>query len=459
MPPNILFIHTDQHRFDCLGANGHSLLQTPHLDRLAAGGINFTHAFTPIAVCIPARNSFLYGQWPTQHLAIANWNTEAPRPAREGMPTVSEALNEAGYHLTHVGKWHIHSERGPGMFGYHENVPESQYTHWRNTAGFPPKPSTHGWMGEPDPHIPPGAARLAWSADQVIHHLETAVQNDRPFFLHWETNEPHLPNVVPEPYASMYHPQDIAPWPGFPDPLAGKPYIQAQQRRTWKVDAWTWENWAPIVARYLGEISLLDAQIGRILDALDRLGIARNTLVVYTPDHGDMCGGHGMVDKHYILYEDVVRVPLLMRWPDRIPSNTTAESFVSNALDLAVTFCKAAGGPVPDPFQGQNLLSIIDGSAPGRNDILAMYHGNQFGLYSQRMVRDRTWKYIWNATAEDELYNLREDPGELQNRATDTTCRSELTRLRRRLVTWMGTISDPLLNHWNRAQLLENLTI
>lgn len=447
--PNILLIHTDQHRFDCVGANGHPFLQTPHLDRLAREGMNFTHAFSPIPVCIPARNSLLYGQWPTEHLSIANWNTEAPRAATGAGETLSACLKGVGYSLKHVGKWHIHPTKKPMDYGYGEDVPENNYGAWRAEQGFDPKPNTQGWFGEVDPHIPPEASRLAWGADCVIDAIE---RSDGPFFVHWETNEPHLPNVVPEPFASMYRPEDCDPWPGFSDPLLGKPYIQGQQKRTWGVDYWTWENWAPIVARYLGEISLLDAQIGRVLDVLDRLGLTENTLVIYTPDHGDMCGSHGMVDKHYVMYDDIVRVPLLMRWPKRLAAGVTSEAFVSNALDVATTLCDVAGADVPNTFRG---VSLLDGET-GREDILTMYHGNQFGLYSQRMVRNGQWKYVWNATAEDELYDLENDVGEIQNLAQDSGHIDILAHMRRRLVFWMEEIEDPLLNNWNRDQLLDN---
>ncbi len=125
----------------------------------------------------------------------------------------------------------------------------------------------------------------------------------------WSPSEPHLPNVIPEPYASLYPPAQVPPWPSFSDPLAGKPYIQRQQRVNWGVEGWTWDQWAPTVARYLGEITLLDAQVGRLLAQLDALGLADDTVVIYTSDHGDLCGGHGMVDKHYVMYDDVMRVP------------------------------------------------------------------------------------------------------------------------------------------------------
>jgi arylsulfatase A-like enzyme len=459
--PNILLILSDQHRFDCLGINGHPFLRTPHIDRLAAEGLNFTQAYTPIPVCVPTRNCLLHGQWSTEHLAIANHDTEAPRPVKSGLSTFTRRLRDAGYDLSHVGKWGVHPEKDPVHpdYGYHRYVGVEAYPRWREAQGVPPLPRTT-WEGGLDPDAGPAHSRLAWGAGETIRLLEQASLSDQPFFIRWDAPEPHLPNIVPEPYYSLYPPAEIPPWPSFPDSLAGKPYIQGQQRRTWGVDGWSWEQWAPVVSRYLGQVSLLDAQVGRLLDTLDSLGLAESTLVIYTTDHGDLGGGHGMVDKHYVMYDDVVRVPLVARWPGHISPGSVCDAFVSHSLDLAPTFCDVAGISPPDTFRGESLVPLFEGAQDnGRPDIFAMYHGNQFGLYSQRMVRDRRWKYVWNATAEDELYDLEQDPGELQNLARDPAHLEELRRLRRRLIAWMESISDPLLNGWNRTQLLEDRTL
>jgi arylsulfatase A-like enzyme len=452
----VLLIQSDQHRYDCLGAHGHPLLQTPYLDRLCAAGVDFGAAYTPIPVCVPARNCLVHGQWSTAHGAIANWGTEVHWPARDALPSYPQVLRDAGYWLAHVGKWHVHPTLPPAAYGYEAHVPASDYGPWRAAQGAPPLPTDAGWEGALDPHVTPAQTRLAWGADRVIALLETCAAGAAPWYVGWDTAEPHLPSVLPEPYYAMYPPEDVAPWPGYPDPLTHKPYAQAQQRRSWQVEEWTWADWAPIVARYLGTISLLDAQVGRVLDALDRLGVAQDTVVIYTTDHGDMCGAHGMFDKHMVLYEDVVHVPLIVRWPRGARAGRTCDAFVSHAVDLARTMCALAGAPVPETFQGKSLLPLLAGTGgTGRADILSMYHGNQFGLYSQRMLRDRRWKYVWNATAEDELYDLARDPGELHNRATDPTAAAELARLRARLVAWMEEIGDPLLNGWTRRQLLE----
>ena len=459
-PVNVLLIHSDQHRFDCLGANGHPQIRTPNLDRLAAEGVNFTHAFTPAPICSPARASLLTGQWPTQHGCMSIPHTELYRPARADLPTVTERLAEAGYCVGHVGKFHQETPRPPTELGVADYVPLADYTRWRQAQHLPPLPRTRGWLGETDVHIQPHQSRLAWGADRTIELMETYRARGRPFFLRWDPVEPHLPCTPPEPYASMYSPETIRPWASFGDPLERKPYIQAQQRRTWELEGWGWERWAAIVARYLAVITDLDANVGRLLGALDRLGLAERTLVVYTADHGDLCGAHGMIDKNFVMYDDVVRVPLIARLPGVLPAGRTCDAFVSHAIDLASAFCEAAGIAPPETFRGTSLLATARGLDPNpRADIFSTFHGCQFGLYSQRMIRDRRWKYVWNATDLDELYDLRDDPAELANRASDPACGHELRRLRGRLVEWMDATEDPLLNHWIRNQLLSGLKV
>ncbi|MBT3375362.1 MAG: sulfatase-like hydrolase/transferase [Lentisphaerae bacterium] len=455
--PNILLILVDQHRADCLGANGHPLLRTPHLDGLAASGTNFEHAYTPIPLCVPARNCLVYGQWSFQHGVLANTGTEAGRPAPFGRPAVTRLLADSGYQLGHVGKWHVDHDHGPEEYGFSISVPEGDYWGWREEQGYAPRTMAGNWFGATDSAIPAAASRLAWGADRTIESLGKLSQGDSPFFMMWTPSEPHLPNMVPSPFAEMYAPESIPPWPSFPDSLQGKPYIQRQQRRTWRIDDWTWDQWAPVVGRYLGEISLIDQQVGRVLDALEAHGLSQNTVVVYTSDHGDMCGAHGMIDKHYVMYDDIVRVPLIVRWPGEATPGAVCRSFVTHALDLAATLCDIAGIPVPDAFQGQSVRPLVRGDDTGREDIFSAYHGAQFGLYSQRMVRDQRWKYIWNPTAEDELYDLQDDPGELRNLAQLPDDVEQLQRLRSRLVEWMEETGDPILNGWTRAQLLEGL--
>jgi len=455
--PNILLIYSDQHRYDCVRANGHPLVRTPSMDRLAREGMRFTQAYTPIPMCVPARVSFLTSQWAMQHQVLFNFDAEAFKPLPVDPPTTVKSVQRAGYHTIHIGRWHVDPKRTPLDFGAHDYVPDWRYAKWRAARGLGPRTATDGALSCADVATPADKSPLYWSATQVIDWLDRARQDDDPFLIRWQMTEPHPHYRPSEPYASMYDPAQIAPWPGFADEFANKPYFQRQMRATWGLEGKTWDDWAPVVAHCLGVISELDANIGRVLDALDARGLAENTLVVYSTDHGDMCGSHGMVDKHGIMYDDVVRVPMIARLPGVVRAGSTCDAFVSNVIDLGATFCDLAGAEPPPGAMGLGLRGLFEDPAATwpREDIYSTYHGNQFGGYSQRMVRDHRWKYIWNATAEDELYDLESDPGELVNLATEGTHGAELSRLRGRLVSWMEQTDDGLLNHWTRAQLLK----
>ena len=462
MPTNVLLIHSDQHRWDCVGRRAHHpQLRTPNLDRLAAEGVDFTNAHTPSPICTPARASLLTGQWPHQHGVLSIPPTEvSAAPHRTSLPPDADLLwtrlKDAGYRQGHVGKWHNETEHPPSHY-LDDYVHEDEYFPWRKQQGIPDQPEANVWFGETDPHVDKDTHRLGWEADHVTRLLDEYKADGRPFMLRWDPSEPHLPNRVPPEVAAMYPSEDCHPWDSYPDPLDGKPYIQHQQRRTWGVDDWTWDDWQPIVSRYLGEITHMDEMIGRVLDRLDDLGLAEDTLVIYSTDHGDLCGGHGMIDKHFILYDEVTRVPLTMRLPSRLPAGRVCEEWVTHEIDLARTIVNLCTGETPESFKvgrGVDLLPVAAGDqTTGRDEIYGQWFGGQFGLYSQRMIRDGRYKLIHNATAEDELYDLEADPGEVTNLAADPTHQDTLMRLRGRLLAWMQELKDPLLNYFTRPQL------
>jgi arylsulfatase A-like enzyme len=440
--PHILFIYGDQHRFDCVGANGHPLLRTPNLDRIAREGANFRNAFTPSPICVPARCSLLSGKWPTQHGTIHNYDGETYTPMATANAAPIRTVVHAGYHGIHLGRWHVRPDMLATDFGFHRHIPDWRYLKWRERRGMGPVPNDRGWVGQADVGTPEDGP-LGWGSEQAIRLIEQQLEESDPLFLHWHFIEPHFVCHPPEPFASMYRPQDIAPWPSFADDLAGKPAIQRRIRDMRESSKWTWEQWAPVVALYLGTISYLDWAVGRVLAALDRLGIADDTLVVYTADHGDLMAGHRMFDKHHVMYDETTRVPMMLRWPRRVKPGTVVDSFVSNAIDCSATFCEVAGARIPADCAGKSLLPVLDGE-PGRGDIFAQLAGNQYGSYSQRLVRDPRWKYVWNVSDTDELYDIAGDPGEIRNRIADPACAAELARLRGRLAAWMDEINDPL---------------
>ncbi|MCF3650640.1 sulfatase-like hydrolase/transferase [Synoicihabitans lomoniglobus] len=452
--PNILLIHSDQHRQDCLGINGHSLVHTPHLDQLAGEGVNFTHAFTPSPICSPARASLLTGTWPTTHGCINIEHMEGYQPARRDLPNLWHLLADAGFRQALVGKFHGEVAGAPADHGVDDAILRDGYDRWREAQGIPPIEVVNGWFGDVDRAITPAQSRVAWLTDQALSLMRRYHGEARPFFIRLDPDEPHLPCRPPEQESVRYDSTSILPWPSFSDRLEGKPVAQGRQHEVWGTRSWTWSDWQPVVARYLAEVSLIDQQVGRLLAQLAELGIADETLVIYSSDHGDYCGGHGLLDKHYAMYDDLVRVPLIMRFPGRLQKGQTCDAFVCNEIDLARTIARVAGLGIPDSFVGQDLLDLANGREEARSDIFAQYSGCQMGLYSSRMVRDRDWKYVWNPTADhDELYDLKSDPGELRNLINLPSATGQVTRQRRRLITWMKEINDPLFSAFTRSRL------
>jgi len=452
---NILLIHSDQHRFDCVGANQPYAadgpgrrVRTPNLDRLAREGTTFTHAFTPNPVCSPARACLQTGTWATTHKCVTIPNTEAFQTADPGLPVMTRLLADAGYRVGHVGKFHLEVTGGPTDHGAETYIGNSGYREWRQAQGLPPQPADNGLYGQIDP-VTPGQTSLAWQAGQVedlLGQFATTERTGTPFFLRWDPPEPHLPNRVPQELVDLFPAASLPPWASFPDPLENKPAVQHRTRTRWGLGGWDWSAWSELVSRYLADVHLLDMQIGRLLDTLDRLGLAEDTLVIYTTDHGDMTGGHGMLDKHYVMYEDIMRVPLFMRLPGTIPAGDVQEGFVSHEIDIARSILNAAGIEPPASYVGRDLLADAAGhpAIPPHEDIFAQYQGTHQGLYSQRMLRDRRWKYIYNPVSFDELYDLENDPGELHNLIDAPEASEPLARLRKRMEFWMRDIGDPL---------------
>jgi arylsulfatase A-like enzyme len=281
-------------------------------------------------------------------------------------------------------------------------------------------------------------------------------QGSHPWHIRLDFEEPHLPCFPAGRFADLYSPERIPPWGSFEERFANKPYIQRQQLVTWGLEELTWREWSPFVSRYLGMVSQIDEAIGRVLNALGTLGAGESTLVIYTTDHGDNCGSHRMIDKHYVMYDDVVRVPLVMRWSGLIAPGTVREEFVVHALDLASTLCEAAGLPIPGGYQGRSLMPLFRGdtAADWRRDVVATYSGAQFGLYVQRMLRDRRLKYVWNATDVDEFYDLEADPWELHNLIDRPEYADALRDMRERLLARLTAQGDGIVRtDWMRQQL------
>ncbi|MBO9610287.1 MAG: sulfatase-like hydrolase/transferase [Paenibacillaceae bacterium] len=451
---NVLLIVSDQLRYDCIGASRKYPVRTPNLDRLAGEGIWFANAYTHIPLCCPARQSLLNGRRPETFGSLWNYDLGPPIPPldRDTYAWPKE-LQRAGYETAYLGKWHVHPEYDPTSYGYDEYVSLQDYKAYRD-GRYGVTEYRHGFFGDTDP-VPIQDSRTHWMARRTIDLLERYGRNRSvPWHVRLDFDEPHLPCRPSEPFASRYDPADVPPWDNFADSFANKPYIQRQQLLNWGVERYEWSDWAPTVARYYALISQMDDAIGTILDYLDRSGMGGNTLVIVTADHGDMCGAHRMMDKHCVMYEDVVHVPLIIRGKGIAPGQVREEP-VYNLLDLPPTLAERLGF-APGDFQGRSLVPLFQGPAlEWREEIVSTYNGQQFGLFLQRMIAKGRWKLVWNPTDVDELYDLQQDPAELNNRIGDAAVQDIVAALRSRLYEVLLQEGDRVVaNPWMKRQLL-----
>lgn len=470
-PPNVLLILSDQERYDVSAPDGPPV-ETPNIDRLAAEGMRFERAYTPISICSSARGSLLSGLYPHTHGMINNCHEEDAirRNFPEDIPTFGEYLDDAGYAPTYAGKWHVGRDQVPADFGFtyygggdgsHDSK-DDDFREYQRSLGVDPDSiqlEEALYTSNPDPTliaaktpIPVEATRTYYLAERTIEALEDHAAGENPFFHRVDFVGPHHPYVVPEPYASMYDPDAIDPWDTFAETFEGKPRVHEKYLAYRGVEHLSWEEWAPAVAKYFGFVTMIDEQIGRILDAVDRLDLD-DTAVFHTADHGDFTGSHRQFNKGPLMYEETYHIPLIVRWPQVIEAGTSSDAFV-RLLDLMPTFLEMTGITPPENIHGRSIVSLLQGEQPDEwpETLFAEYHGDEFGLYSQRMVRSNRFKYVYNVPDRDELYDLQADPAELRNLIDHPDYQEVVAEHRERLREWMNDTSDPI-HRWSQKAL------
>ena len=435
MPQNILSICTDQQRRDSLGVYGHPHCRTPNIDSIAASGTQFTNAFTPTAICTAARASLLTGLWPHHHRLLANYErnvgylTELP----EELAPFSHYLREAGYRCANVGKWHIGERLGPEDYGFEglhypgwaAPVGHPDYVSYLDTRGLPRfrlRDEVHTTFPNGKQGIlmagihdaPVEATYPYFLAERTIERLRELREDDRPFFVACNFFGPHLPYLIPQEYATMYDPSLVERHPSMDETFENKPRVHRSYSAHWGFESLEWPQWQRLIAANWGYVTLIDEQVGRLLATLDDLGLAGDTVVVFTTDHGAFVGCHRLSDKGPAMYDDIYRIPLLARWPGG-PTGSVCEEF-AGLLDLTPTFLELAGAPMPEHFDGRSLVPLLRGEAvpDWPQEIFAEFHGHHFP-YPQRMIRTRTHKLVINPPDTNELYDLINDPCELRN--------------------------------------------
>lgn len=429
--PNVLVLIADDHRADALSAFGHPSVRTPALDRLAASGTALRNAFTTVPICTPARAELLSGA--DAFRCGVRFFGEAIRPEFVWMP---QAFANAGYLTFFVGKWHNDGRPEERGFALARRVfPRGMGPHWMRFSED--GGTVEGFSSE----------LFAEAAIEFLHR-----PSDRPWFAYVAFTAPHDPRTPPAGY--RYDPGNV-PLPA--NYMPEHPFDNGEMVvRDERLERWPRTQGAirRHLADYYGMITHLDAQIGRILQALEETHQAERTIVLYLSDHGLAVGSHGLMGKQN-MYDHSVRVPAILRGPG-VPAGEERAGLCFG-FDLYPTLCELAGIPVPETVQGRSLLPLLDGAQrPVREAV--------FGAYRevQRMIRTDRWKYIeYPEVGRAQLFDLQNDPHELRDlllrwrigpegsvepEYTYDGVQAEAAALRERLRRWQREVQDPSLS-------------
>lgn len=437
--PNILFLFSDDQRPDTIAALGNREIQTPHLDQLVRRGTTFTRAITANPICTPSRGEVLTGC-----NGFRNGVLDFGRRLDPELPTWAGTLRRAGYHTWYVGKWH--NDGRPVERGYEQTrglyaggggrwaVPSFDWN-GRLVTGY------RGWVFQDDdgtmrPELGVGLTPNISErfADAAISFLRE--ETDRPFFLHVNFPAPHDPLLMPFGYEGRYDPAKISiPGNFLPEHPLDHGNFRGRDERLFEWPR-TKQEVRNELAVYYAVITHMDAQIGRILKALEETGQSENTIVIFSSDHGLGLGSHGIRGKQN-MYEHTIGVPLILAGP-QIPENRRIDA-QCYLRDLFPTTCDLAGVPIPDPVQGRSLKPLLRGEVEEIYPEVFAYFRN-----FQRMIRTDEWKLIeYPQIGRQQLFHLTEDPLERNDLSKEPRHAKKLAELEKRLHTWQGSQQDP----------------
>jgi len=444
----MFFFLSDQHRVDTLPCYGNDIVSTPWLDTVAADGTVFDRFYTPTAICTPARASLLTGEAPFRHQLLANYerNVGYKEDLDPGQRAFSRDLREHGYNVGLAGKWHVGLHRTASDFGFdalhmhgwHNPVDLPEYEQYLAERGLPPYRLTDEVRGT-FPNGTPGnllAGRLdqpveatfeRFLGDLAIERLRRYAEDfhreGTPFFLATHFFGPHLPYNLPSEYFDLYDPADVELPPSIAETFLGKPPVQANYSAHWTFDTLDESTSRALIAAYWGYVTMIDDEIRRIVDVARDLGVYDDAAVFFSADHGEFTGAHRLHDKGPAMYEDIYRVPGVIRLPGGGPAQHRQE--FADLIDLTATIDDLAGLEPQRSADGRSLVPILRGGTPAwRTDYVAEFHGHHFP-YPQRMVVTDRWKLVVNPESVNEFYDLAADPHELTNRYDFPECRPE----------------------------------
>ena len=452
-PPNILWICTDQQRYDTIGALGNPHVSTPHIDRLVAEGVAFTRAYCQSPICTPSRAGFLTGMYPSAVHVNGNGNDTFP----DTPPLVTRQLADQGYDCGLIGKLHLTSayrrietriDDGYRYWQYshapRDDWPQGHdYADWVRAKG-----AVLGELTKSPKGVRADLHQTTWCAEKTIDFIrENREARAGPWLASVNIYDPHPPFNPPQAYRDLFDPATM-PGPLFRESdlaqqakLAGVDFqskAQAPEELDIKSPIVSWspggggsgsaDNNGPLGERdartlqaaYYAMIKLIDDQVGRMLAALEETGQRERTVVIFTSDHGETLGDHGLIQKGCRFYEGLVRVPLIWSWPEHFAAGLKSDALVE-LTDIAPTLLALAGQEAPERMQGQSLLPILTGQAPAdyhRAFVRCEYYDaldQPDGSFATMYRAERYKLVVYHGHGLGELYDLEGDPGEFEN--------------------------------------------
>ncbi len=458
-PPNILWYCTDQQRFDTIAALGNPHVRTPTIDALIAEGTTLTHCYCQSPICTPSRASFLTGLYPGRARNCRNGNKNYPNHPK----LVSKRLADAGYDCGLIGKFHLQSagrRTEPRL--------DDGYRYWKfSHAPRDDWPDGHDYaewvrsrggdldeLRNRDDHVPPDLHQTAWATERAMEFISQ--DRSSPWMLSVNIYDPHPPFIPPRAYADQF-PADTMPGPHFQESdLATQASLAEIDFQTLAAHPDTFDGQG-IQALYYAMIAQVDDQLARLLNCLDTTGQRDNTLVIFTSDHGESLGDHGLLFKGCRFYEGLVRVPLIFRWPGHVQADQVSDALVE-LIDKSSTIVDVAGASGLDEMQGRSLWPILSGQAPPdhhRDFVRSEYYdaldaafigtgspdtpaggdetgGDPVPGTFGTMYRDHRHKLsVYHGHVIGELYDLAKDPWEFNNLWDDpgsSTIKSDLLK-------------------------------
>lgn len=449
-PPNILMITTDQQRFDTIGRRAPSFMRAPHLQQIACEGITFESAYSDCPVCVPSRVSMMTGKYVTTHGLTGNGPTSSVMGRDDTLPGI---LRSYGYQTAAIGKMHFGPQRC--RHGFDEMILPDDYYREMRESGEPLQPMRHG-LGQNEMYpglstVPEAQTLTSWTAEETVKYIRERRDPTVPFFAWCSFSKPHPPFDPPEPYYSMYRGQNFRK-PARSEWSLGDecPPIFRQTQQGMKYDLISEEIWPEVQSAYHGLVTQIDYNIGRVMGALNDMGLYKDTIIIFTSDHGELLGDHNNGSKCYF-YEGSAHVPMLLK----LPSHSHGEYQGLNIntpvtmADILPTLVHLAGGDVSDRgLDGHNLLDVAKGRSE-RKVVVGLGGAN----VRCAAIMDGRWKYIYYPEgACEQLFDLENDPYEEQELSRNNEFQEQRSTLKTALIEELTSRGSDLVQDGQLVQ-------